>query len=738
MSVLVVDDDPDVRYLVRHGLERARFEVVEAGDAEGALQVAQGCRVDVAVLDLDLPGMTGLKLMSELRRRYPGLHVIILTAAISEADRVQGLASGADDYVVKPFSAPELAARVAAVGRRRAQIPAAVIDTSGLRIDIAARAVSVDGQPVELTPREFDLLRHLAVHPDRAFSRAELLRAVWASSSEWQSEATVTEHVRRLRSKIEVDPANPARIVTVRGTGYRFASVASTTSPPVAHPATGGVRDATVVVVDGKIVHANPAALELVGAAQVPDVVGREFFDFVAPRSLGAAVARQQGATRGRTLRPDLITMVRLDGVDVLVEIVAVPVVWDGQPASQVTLWELGDDTSKLRELAVGIHSDVAEAIIITDTRLRIQSFNPAAEVLYGWREEEVIGRGIMEVLPWLRADATTARARESFQRHGRWHGDIVQRRRDGRTVTVRSSSTLLRDNGGRPVGIVLVNRPVGETVSRPALHRSSSHESLGPQILRGIQRGEFTVHYQPIVRLDDDVWQGVEALVRWQHPDRGLLKPAAFIDAAERSGVITDLGQFVMEEAGQQWLKWRHAGIDLHVAVNLSGRQLAAPDLVDRVGGVIAATSMAPGALWFEVTETSLVEDLDHATDVLRRITNLGACISIDDFGTGWASLTYLREFPVHALKIDRVFVAGLGKSITDTAIVSSIISLGLELGLSLVAEGIETTSQLDRLRSLGCELGQGYLFGGPQPPDRLAADSRSRLPGALSLKGS
>jgi EAL domain-containing protein (putative c-di-GMP-specific phosphodiesterase class I) len=183
-----------------------------------------------------------------------------------------------------------------------------------------------------------------------------------------------------------------------------------------------------------------------------------------------------------------------------------------------------------------------------------------------------------------------------------------------------------------------------------------------------------------------------------------------------------------VLDEACQQWSAWQRTGIDLHVAVNLSGRQLSDPNLAARLAETMASAAMGPGALWLEVTETSLVEDLDVATEALSRLVELGARVSIDDFGTGWASLTYLREFPVHALKIDRTFVNGLGKGSADAAIVGSIISLGRELEMSVVAEGVETKEQLAHLRVLGCELAQGYLFGRPQAPEDLIRDRSSQ----------
>lgn len=733
MRVLVVDDDAAVRRVVRRTLQRADHEVLEAADGDAAIR-AQGARPDVAILDLGLPDTNGFDLMAELRHRDPELPVIILTGAASEEDRVRGLVSGADDVVLKPFSGPELAARVHAVARRRQTLAdGSAGDPSGIRLDVDARTVWVGGEPIDLTRREFDLLHHLVQHPGRAFTRAELLQAVWASSADWQSEATVTEHVRRLRTKLELDPRRPSTIVTVRGTGYRYDPGPPTSSAPAqASPAdrqeAGAdlAEDPTAVIQGELIVHVNAAAVALVGAADAAEVEGRPFLDFIAPCSIGASMARYEEARGGRWARPEVLTIRRVDGEEVHTEVASFPVLWRGEQASQITLWDLSQDTSTLRELATGVRGDVSEAVIVCDARLRIQSFNPPAEVLYGWREAEVVGRNLLEVIPWLRDDLAAERMRDVFQRLGRWHGEIVQRRRDGSTITVLSSVTLLRDRSGVPVGVTCVNRPAD---SAPAPRRPSAVDpALVDEIRLGIERHEFLLHYQPVVDLETRSWSGVEALVRWAHPERGLLAPAAFIEAAERSGAIIDLGQLVFEEAARQWRRWREAGADLHVAVNLSARQLVDPNLPVRVAAALEASDVPAGSLRFEVTETALVEDLADATEALHRLVALGARIAIDDFGTGWASLTYLRQFPVHALKIDRTFVAGLGANVADSAIVGSIVSLGSELGLDVIAEGVETSEQLERLLLLGCELGQGYLLGRPAPAEVVTARLLSR----------
>jgi EAL domain-containing protein (putative c-di-GMP-specific phosphodiesterase class I) len=254
---------------------------------------------------------------------------------------------------------------------------------------------------------------------------------------------------------------------------------------------------------------------------------------------------------------------------------------------------------------------------------------------------------------------------------------------------------------------------------------RATGEERLTADIARGLAAREFEVFYQPIVCLKDRSTIGFESLVRWRHPDRGLLAPSAFIATAERSGLIVELGEHVLETACQQAERWLGAGLDLHVAVNLSARQLVDVGLADRIGALMTTASLPPGTLWLEVTETALIEDIRLAKATLERIEALGAWLSIDDFGTGWASLTYLRQFPSHALKIDLSFVSGLGANASDEAIVRSILLLGTELDLAVIAEGVETELQVARLLDLGCDLAQGYLFGRPLPVAELSLPS-------------
>ena len=222
-AVLVVDDDVLVRDVVGRYLSRAGYQVTVAGDGEHALRAAQACPPDLVVLDLMLPGLSGLEVCRRLRAAGP-VPVVMLTALGEEEDRILGLELGADDYITKPFSPRELVLRVASVLRRarsaqpRTQL--SPIDDDGLMVDVAGRRAVLDGQELALTVREFELLGFLIQHPGRAFSRSELLEQVWGWT--FGDQSTVTVHVRRLREKVEVDPTAPRRIATVWGVGYRY------------------------------------------------------------------------------------------------------------------------------------------------------------------------------------------------------------------------------------------------------------------------------------------------------------------------------------------------------------------------------------------------------------------------------------------------------------------------------------------------------------------------------------
>jgi len=258
-------------------------------------------------------------------------------------------------------------------------------------------------------------------------------------------------------------------------------------------------------------------------------------------------------------------------------------------------------------------------------------------------------------------------------------------------------------------------------------LHAAASARlALEAALRRALAEGEFLLHYQPQIALATGRIVGVEALVRWAHPTRGLVPPGDFIPLAEETGLIVPLGRWVLTEACRQaraWAAARPGDPPLTMGVNLSARQLLQPDLAGEIAGVLRETGVAPGLIQLELTESVLMEDATASLALLGRLRALGVGLALDDFGTGYSSLAYLKRFPVDVLKVDKAFVTGLGRERADAAIAGAVITLAHALGMAVVAEGIETAGEAALLRGLGCETGQGYYFARPLPPDALAA---------------
>jgi diguanylate cyclase (GGDEF)-like protein/PAS domain S-box-containing protein len=241
-----------------------------------------------------------------------------------------------------------------------------------------------------------------------------------------------------------------------------------------------------------------------------------------------------------------------------------------------------------------------------------------------------------------------------------------------------------------------------------------------------GLVRDELVLHFQPKVSVADGTILGLEALVRWHHPARGLVPPDEFVPLAEERGLIVPLGRWVLQATCRQIRDWRSAGLHSPpVAVNLSARQFADDDLVDHIETAMARYGVTPADIEVELTESALMADPERAKEVLGRLHQLGIRISIDDFGTGYSSLSYLKRFPAETVKIDRSFISGLPLDGDDTAITQAVIAMAHSLGMAVVAEGVETSEQLALLRRLGCDEAQGYLLGRPV----AAADMAARL---------
>ena len=256
--------------------------------------------------------------------------------------------------------------------------------------------------------------------------------------------------------------------------------------------------------------------------------------------------------------------------------------------------------------------------------------------------------------------------------------------------------------------------------LDRLALERSMHHAS---------ERHEFVVYYQPIVEMASNRVVGAEALVRWNHPVRGLMLPAEFITVAEDRGMIVPLGEWVLRSATEQLTKWRAAGNeDLRISVNLSARQFQQHDLAGVIERILTDTGLPPTSLDIEITESTAMKNVDLTLTILQKLKTMGVGVSIDDFGTGYSSLSYLKRFPIDTVKIDHDFVRDLTSDGNDAALVSAIISMARALNLHVVAEGVETKEQLAFLRRDRCEFVQGYLYSRPLPAEEFEATQLGR----------
>ncbi|NEO87681.1 MAG: bifunctional diguanylate cyclase/phosphodiesterase [Spirulina sp. SIO3F2] len=303
----------------------------------------------------------------------------------------------------------------------------------------------------------------------------------------------------------------------------------------------------------------------------------------------------------------------------------------------------------------------------------------------------------------------------------------------DGQSVTVSSSIGIAMtqmghqhssDNLFRDAQTAMYRAKVSgnghyQVFSTGMLTEAIDRFTLENELRQGIAAQEFVLYYQPIVALDSEKIVGFEALIRWQHPQHGFIAPYRFIPLAEETGLIIPLGEWICQEACCQLNQWQHQfpELPLMLSINLSGRQFEQSDLSRRLAQIIRAEGIDGQRLKFEITESMLMGDVDNAIDSMLKLKSLGCKLGLDDFGTGYSSLSQLRRFPVDTIKVDQSFVQKMGKSDEDHEIVRMIISLGHILGMDLIAEGVEIKEDVDALRSLDCEYGQGYFWSKPLP---------------------
>jgi PAS domain S-box-containing protein len=469
----------------------------------------------------------------------------------------------------------------------------------------------------------------------------------------------------------------------------------------------------------GTIMSVNRAMCRLTGWEDEKAALGRSLLDLIPAEDVEATMAVLDRLASGRTdfdrhqrrlFHADghlLDTQVTVYGVhDIDGSVSRLEAVFDDISDELAVQRALQQSEEKWRHLAR--HS--ADVALLCDAGGRVGFVSAAVTHRFGHHTQDVLGADCFAFVhpddePHVRQrwERTVAEPGTSTTFQTRIRAANGQWRWTQETVT-----NSLEVIGVEAMVVNLVDITGRESVTPAAL-------AVADDLRRGILAEELIVQFQPIISLTSGAVTGAEALVRWQHPEQGLLSPVAFIDAAESSGLIVELGKLVLAaacDAAARWAKLGSRRRPFHVGVNLSAVQLSTPGVVDTVRAQLSRSGAQAHNLMLEVTESAVMGDVAAATATLQELRELGVAIAVDDFGTGYSSLTYLKKFPITEVKIDRSFVAGLGVDDDDAAIVASVISLARALNVGCIAEGVETHRQRRALQALGCEAAQGFRW--------------------------
>ncbi|PYT09791.1 MAG: two-component system response regulator [Acidobacteria bacterium] len=667
--ILVVEDESIVALDIQCRLESLGYEVpATVASGEQAVEQAGALRPDLVLMDIQLQGrMDGVEAADQIRQRF-GIPVIYLTANADHPTVQRAKVTEPFGYLIKPFEERELQTAI-----------------------------------------EVGLYKH-------------------------QAEQTLKESEGRYRLLVELSP------------------------------------EAIVVQIDERIVYANPAATRLFGATGVETLMGLAVTDFVHPDNRGNFLARERHV-RGNQ-QPNLTTekFVRLDGQVRDVELILASVTYGGRPATQILTRDiterrraeeqllhdaLHDSLTGLpnRTLFIG-HLQLAVnhcrrrigylfAVLFIDLD-RFKVINDSLGHMVGdelliaiarrleicLRDGDTIARlggdEFTILLDGITDYADAQRAAERVQEVLEQPFPLA-----GRELFVTASVGIKYCSGGgdeQPEDLLrdadtamYCAKALGKAqyqVFDARMHTQAlTLLQIESDLRRAIERAEFEVDYQPIILLHSRRICGFEALVRWRHPERGLILPSDFIPFAEETGLVIQIDRRVLKQACSQMRRWQDSlpvARRMKISVNLSCKQFMQPTIVEQVLEILQETGLDPGSLKLEITESVMMERGDYAMRVLNRLSDAGIELSLDDFGTGYSSLSYIHRFPVTALKIDQSFIKRIGGG-QDGEIVRAVVALARNLGLEVVAEGIETVMQLDQLKALGCDQGQGYYFSKP-----------------------
>lgn len=665
--LLVVDDEFANRDMLARRLKRAGYEVDTAENAKAALAKIEQQQYGLILLDSMMPEMSGVELLRLLRGTYSQEEMpVIMVTALAESEKVvESLDLGANDYITKPIDFPIALARIRSHLKRTEQSkrrPAEILpsEESGCwTIDLAAGRSSVDRTWEKQTGWKQDQV------PQGQLGWIDLTHPEDRKNLLW-----LVDRAREVSSPMQLE----YRIRNNHGI-YRWMSCQASlerNSEGQVIKVTGRQKDVTDTKTVDQLTHlGNRLRLEeemeacLIGAAQTGHsryallLLNLDQF-----RSINDTFGHNQG---------DAVLVEVARRLDALAQD------WRTSGSGNLTLVRLGSD-----EFAIFLH---------------YCRFNTEAQTM---------AKAIHEALrPVVRVEDRDLQVSATI--------GIVS----GAEV-YQDSKNLLRD---ADMALTLAKKKGhGESLRfDPGMRRGLEERArMEQELSHAVERGEIEVYFQPKVRLSDGLVVGFEALARWKHPSFGLVPPIRFIPLAEETGLILEIGKFVLYDAARKLVEWNKCfqfPRPLDVSVNVSVKQICQPELVQTVADVLTETGIPPHLLLLEVTESVLIENVGQALDTFNRIKALGVGLKIDDFGTGYSSLSYLKQLPFDSLKIDRSFISDMCSNSSSRQIVQTLLNLSHSLGMHVVAEGVESEDQMRALDELGCELAQGYLFSRPMP---------------------
>jgi PAS domain S-box-containing protein len=689
-TLLVVDDEDVNRGLLARLFDSRGFRVDTASSGAEALARVRSARPDLVLLDMNMPGMSGFDVLRQIRATYtPGTLPVVMVTGVGETqDHVQALELGANDYVTKPIDFPVVLARLKTqLARQQAE---RALKESEERYALAVRGANdgiwdwkFDTNEGYFSPRWRSVLgydEHATltslnawydrVHPnDLGPLRAALEEHLVGSTTHF-------EYEHRVQSSPDVYRWVLARAVAVRdanGAAIRVAgSITDITEGKVADALTGLPNRVLLMDRLGRLLeHARRHPdfqvvvifLDLDRFKMVNDSLGHQAGDEL----LVEAARRLDGSLRSSD------TLARIAGARAPRE----------DLMSGSTLGRMGGDEFVV--VLGGLHQ--ADGAAKVADRLH-SAFSQGFRV----RGHEVfvsLSIGIASNTDGIDTPDDLLRA---------------------------ADTAMYRAKGLGPSRT--------ETFSPNMQIEARARLQTDTDLRHALARNQFELWYQPIVALDSGKVETVEALLRWRHPTRGFVSTQEFIATAETTGLIVPVGYWVLERACADVRRWevvdpRSSGV--FVAVNISAKQLAVPDLVPRIEEIVAQAGVRPGRIEFELTESNVMVDPEMAERQLELLKRKGFRLSIDDFGTGHSSLSYVHRFPVDRIKVDRSFLLRARTEHETDVVMRAIIDLGTQLGLDVVAEGVETDVELAKLQAIGCKLGQGYLFAPPRASDSV-----------------